>query len=110
MCAILVVLIYQNLKLKKKTEAQTVPQNVKRKIGDLLDIEADEKVERNVRLEAGGVDAKQLEHLPLPVGVEEDKAVEEGEEEVEDDEDDQVVVDQLQHRAPKTRSPSCSRE
>ena len=83
-------------------------QNVKRKIGDLLDIEADEKVERNIRLEAGGVDAKQLEHLSLPVRVEEDEAVEEGEEEVEDDEDDQVVVDQLQHRAPKTRSPSCS--
>ena len=73
---------------------------MKRKRDHLLDIEADEKVEGNVGLEAGGVDAQQLEHFPLPVGVEEDGAVEGGEEEVEDDEDYQIVVDQLQHRAP----------
>ena len=66
-----------------------------------MDIEADEKVEGNVGLEAGGVDAKQLEDLSLVVRVEEDEAVEEGKEEVEDDKDDQVVVDQLQHRAPE---------
>ena len=73
---------------------------MKRKRDHLLDIEADEKVEGNIGLEAGGVDAQQLEHFPLPVGVEEDGAVEGGEEEVEDGEDDQVVVDQLQHGAP----------
>ena len=89
-------------------KAQTVKQTVKSKREYLLDIEANEKVERNVGLEAGGVDAKQLEHLSLPVRVEEDEAVEEGEEEVEDDEDDQVVVDQLQHRTPKTHSSSSS--
>ena len=66
-----------------------------------MDIEADEKVERNVGLEAGGVDAKQLEDLSLVVRVEEDEAVEEGEKEVEEDKDDQVVVDQLQDRTPK---------
>ena len=65
-----------------------------------MDIEADEKVERNIGLEASCVDAEQLEHFSLPVRVEEDGAVEHGEEEVEDDKDDQVVVDQLQHRAP----------
>ena len=68
---------------------------------NLLDIEADQKVERNVGLEAGGVDAEQLEDFSLVVRVEEDEAVEEGEKEVEDNKDDQVVVDQLQHRAPK---------
>ena len=66
-----------------------------------MDIEADEKVEGNVGLEAGGVDAKQLEDLSLVVRVEEDEAVEEGEKEVEEDKDDQVVVDQLQDRTPK---------
>ena len=65
-----------------------------------MDIEADEKVERNIGLEASCVDAEQLEHFSLPVRVEEDGAVEHGEEEVEDDKDDQVVVDQLQHGAP----------
>ena len=55
-----------------------------------MDIEADEKVEGNVGLEAGGVDAKQLEDLSLVVRVEEDEAVEEGEKEVEEDKDDQL--------------------
>ena len=75
-------------------------QTVKRKRENLLDIEANEKVEGDVGLEAGGVDAEQLEHFSLPVRVEEAGAVEGGEEEVEDNEDYQVVVDQLQHRAP----------
>ena len=60
---------------------------------DLLYIESNEKVEGNVWLEAGGVDAEQFEHLSLPVRVEEDQAVEGGEEGVEDNKDDQVVVD-----------------
>ena len=51
-------------------------------------------------MEAGGVDAEQLEHFSLPVRVEEDEAVDEGDEEVEDDKDYEVVVDQLQHRTP----------
>ena len=108
----------------------------------LLNIETYEKVEWNVRLEAGGIDAeqlenlnnnnnnnnnhnynnnnnnnnnqnktnnnnkdaKQLEDLPLLLCVDEDKAVKSREEEVEDNKDDQVVVDQFQHRAPGTQS------
>ena len=78
-----------------------------------MDIEANEEVEGDVGLEAGGVDAQQFEHLPLPLlcSVEEDGAVEDGEEGVEDAEDDQVVVDQLQHRTPiETQSYGCPRE
>ena len=76
-----------------------------------MDIEANEEVEGDVGLEAGGVDAQQLEHFPLPVRVEEDGAVEDGEEGVEHGEDDQVVVDQLQHRTPiETKSYGCPRE
>ena len=75
-----------------------------------MDIEANEEVEGDVGLEAGGVDAQQLEHLPLPVRVEEDGAVEDGEEGVEDAEDDQVVVDQLQHRTPIRHNLLCVQE
>ena len=78
-----------------------------------MDIEANEEVEGDVGLEAGGVYAQQLEHLPLPLlcSVEEDGAVEDGEEGIEDAKDDQVVVDQLQHRAPiETQSSGCPRE
>ena len=41
-------------------------------------------------------------NLPLLLRLDEDEAVENGEEEVENDEDDQIVVDQLQYRAPVT--------
>ena len=71
------------------------------KLSYLLDIEANEKVEGDVGLEAGGIDAEQFEHFPLPVRVEEDEAVDEGDEKVEDDKYYEVVVDQLQHRTPK---------
>ena len=101
------------------------------KFRNLLHVEANEKVEGNIRLEAVSVDAEQLEHLdnenvsfyvnrtlmkkvsisiqsrwlanlPLLLRLDEDEAVENGEEEVENDEDDQIVVDQLQYRAPVT--------
>ena len=77
-----------------------------------MDIEANEEVEGDVGLEAGGVDAQQFEHLPLPLlcSVEEDGAVEDGEEGVEDAEDDQVVVDQLQHRTPIRHNLLCVQE
>ena len=97
-----------------------------------MHVEADEKVEGNIRLEAVSVDAEQLEHLdnekvsfcvnrtlmkkvsisirskwwtnlPLLLRLDEDEAIENGEEEVENDEDDQIVVDQLENRAPVTK-------
>ena len=102
------------------------------KFRNLLHVEADEKVEGNIRLEAVSVDAEQLEHLdnekvsfcvnrtlmkkvsisiqskwwtnlPLLLRLDEDEAIENGEEEVENDEDDQIVVDQLENRAPVTK-------
>ena len=44
-----------------------------------------------------------MANLPLLLRLDEDEAVENGEEEVENDEDDQIVVDQLQYRAPVTK-------
>ena len=41
--------------------------------------------------------------LPLLLRLDEDEAVENGEEEVENDKDDQIVVDQLEYRAPETK-------
>ena len=48
------------------------------------------------------IQSRWLANLPLLLRLDEDEAVENGEEEVENDEDDQIVVDQLQYRAPVT--------
>ena len=49
------------------------------------------------------IQSKWWTNLPLLLRLDEDEAVENGEEEVENDEDDQIVVDQLEDRAPVTK-------